>query len=216
VLFTLLIQTPNLQKFVYPLAPPIAAPVFKIDTSDAPQTLAWAKIAQRLAAEWFPAVTSMLATEHYAPPKSITFVFKKDLEVPAYAAGDTITINGKWVTQHPDDFGVIIHEMTHIIQGYPDSDKTPGWLVEGIADYIRWFRFEPDAPRPRIDRNKSKYTDAYRTTAAFLAWVTGKYDHRLVPALDRACRNRRDPMPVFKQLTGKTADELWAEFIKNY
>lgn len=216
MLFTLFLQAQDLDKFIYPLSKPLPAPKVEIDTTDIPSTEAWAKIAQKLAADWYPVVTSLLSTQDYKAPKTIRLVFKKTLEVPAYAADGTITINGEWVTGHPDDFGVVIHEMTHVIQGYPDNKVDTGWLVEGIADYIRWFRYEPDAPRPKIDPVKSKYTDAYRTTAAFLAWVTGKYDHRLVPTLDAKLRKGEDPMPVFKQLTGMTADELWSEFIKQY
>jgi hypothetical protein len=33
-----------------------------------------------------------------------------------------------------------------------------------------------------------------------------------VPTLDYHMRLGKDPMPVFKELTGKTADELWEEF----
>jgi len=47
----------------------------------------------------------------------------------------------------------------------------PGWLVEGIADYIRWFKSEPESQRPRPNPAKAKYTDSYRTTAAFLNYV---------------------------------------------
>jgi hypothetical protein len=107
----------------------------------------------------------------------------------------------------------VIHELVHIVQQYPNSRFKQGWLVEGIADYIRWWRYEPESPRPRIDPEKSKYTDAYRTTAYFLAWASRKYDMRLVPALDRALRAGEDPMPKFAQYTGKDADALWKEFI---
>jgi hypothetical protein len=66
-----------------------------------------------------------------------------------------ITISGKWITEHPDDLGMVIHELVHVVQGYPNSRHKAGWLVEGIADYIRWWRYEPEAPRPRIDPAKS-------------------------------------------------------------
>jgi len=69
------------------------------------------------------------------------------------------------------------------------------------------------------DFSRAKYTDAYRTTAVWLAFIEQKYDRRLVPTLDHHMRLGKDPMPVFKdpmpvfkELTGKTADELWDEF----
>ena len=40
-----------------------------------------------------------------------------------------------FASEHPEDTGMVIHELTHIIQNYPSPD--PGWVTEGIADYIR-------------------------------------------------------------------------------
>lgn len=215
--FVVASQAPDFAKELYPLAPAQATPEITIDTTDLPSIEPWARQAQRMGTEWYPILVRLLATQDFKSPKSIKFVFKKDLNVPAYAADGTITINGKWVTENPGEgFGAVIHELTHIIQSYPDNKADVGWLVEGIADYVRWFRFEPDATRPRIDPAKAKYTDAYRTTAAFLAWITGHVDHRIVPMLDAKLRRGEDPMPVFQSLTGRTADDLWQEFLKGY
>jgi hypothetical protein len=202
----------DLAKYVYPLRPGLPTPPVTIDVSDAPETKAWAEAAKAIVEQWYPRVTSLLATEDYRAPKEIRLIVKKEISAPAWASSGDITINGKWITEHPDDLGMVVHELTHVVQGY-SWDKTPGWLTEGIADYIRWWRYEPEAPRPRIDPAKSKYTDAYRTTAYFLAWTSKKYDMRLVPSLDLAIRKETDPMPEFKRLTGKTADELWTEFV---
>lgn len=207
----------DLARFVYPLAKSLATPPVVIDVSDFEAGRQWAEQAKALVEQWYPTVTTWLATEEFKAPAEIKLVFKRDLNVPTYASGGTITINGKWITDHPDDLGMVIHELTHVIQQYPNSRTKPGWLVEGIADYIRWWRYEPEAqstPRtPRLNPDRAKYTDSYRTTAYWLAWASKKYDLRLVPSLDRALRKREDPMPVFKSLTGKTPDELWTEFI---
>jgi hypothetical protein len=202
----------KLSRYIYPMSPALKTPPVTIDVTDAPQTKEWAEKAKALVEAWYPTVTSLLATEDYQAPKEIKLVFKKEISAPAWAAGGEITINGKWVTEHPDDLGMVIHELTHIVQAYR-WNRTPGWLTEGIADYIRWWRYEPEAPRPKVDPAKAKYTDAYRTTASFLAWTSRKYDMRLVPALDRAIRKRQDPLEEFKHLTGKDVDALWAEYI---
>ncbi len=204
----------DLDKHIYPFAPPKAAPPVTIDVSAAPEAKAWAERAAKLAAAWFPEVTSLLATQDWEPPKEMK-ILVKEIDPPAYASGGTITVSRKWIAAHPDDFGMIIHEMVHVVQSYPGGDDQPGWLTEGIADYIRWYRFEPEAPRPRVDKEKSKYTDAYRTTAAFLAWVTHKYDHRFVPALDAKMRQGEKPLPEFERLAGKNVDELWTEFVQS-
>ena len=36
----------------------------------------------------------------------------------------------------------MVHETTHVVQAYRRGAR-PGWLVEGISDYIRFFKFEP-------------------------------------------------------------------------
>ncbi len=205
-------QDDPLAKYVYPLAKPLATPPVEIDVTDFPESKAWAEKAKGLVETWYPYITSLLSTQKWKAPKKITLIIKKDLEVPAYEENARITINGKWITGHPDDLGMVIHEMTHIIQDYPDYDGKPGWLVEGIADYTRWWRYEPEGPRPKLTA-KNTYHDAYRVTAMFLAYAGKKYNLALVPALDLAMREKRDPMPVFKDLTGKTAQEIWDEMV---
>ncbi|MCB8932923.1 MAG: DUF4157 domain-containing protein [Chthonomonadaceae bacterium] len=202
-----------LQKHIYPLAPRLECPPVSVDASDFPEGQAWGEAAKGLVESWFPTVCSLLATEDYKAPSQIRLVIKKKISAPAYTSGNTITINGEWITAHPDDLGMVVHELTHVVQSYPGRGPKPGWLVEGIADYVRWWRYEPEAKRPRIDATRNKYTDSYRTTAYWLAWVSRQYDMGLVPALDRALRHGDDPMPLFHKLTGKDAQALWDEFV---
>lgn len=203
----------GLDRHIYPLAEPKTCPPVVVDVSEFPEGEAWGNAAKGLVETWFGTLTTLLATEDYEVPDEIRLVIKKEISAPAWASGSEITISGKWITEHPDDLGVVIHELVHVIQQYPNSRTKPGWLVEGIADYIRWWRYEPEAPRPRIDPERNNYDNSYRTTAYFLAWTSRKYNMGLVPALDRALRKREDPMPVFKELTGKEPAELWKEFV---
>jgi len=205
-------QPNQLSKYIYPLAAPIAEPVVTVDVSDNPEAQAWADEAQKLVKQWFPIAWRMLATDGVTPPAEIKLVFKKKLGPPAYAVGSSLFINGEWISQHPDDLGMMIHELTHIVQSYPPSRNKPGWLVEGIADFIRWWRYEPEAPRSRIDPLRNSYRDSYRITAAFLAWITARYDKSIVPRLDKALRTGNYTDDIFKDVTGKDLDTLWAEF----
>lgn len=218
-----------MSKFVTRLAAAHRCPPVTLDVSDFPEGKAWGEAAKSLVEAWYGKLTEMLGTDGKDPltgaakgspfrdPRTVGLVFKKEISAPAYTSGGTITINGKWITAHPDDLGMIIHELVHVIQRYPDSRTKPGWLVEGIADYIRWWRYEPElhatSGRTKIDPAKSRYTDSYRTTGMWLAWCSRKYDMRLVPALDKAMRDREDPMPLFEKVTGKSPDELWKEFV---
>lgn len=200
-------------RYLYPLARPLPSPEVTIDVSDAPDLKPWAEQARKLVIDWFPHAAQLLATESYAPPKSIKLIFRNRINAPAYTSGHDITASASWVRRHPEDFGMIIHEMVHVIQAYPRGGDKPGWLVEGIADYIRWWRYEPESPRTRIDPAKASYRDSYRTTAAFLAWIVGKYDRTLVRNLDLALRSRSYSDEVFRKVTGRTVDELWAEYV---
>jgi hypothetical protein len=202
----------DLSRHIYPLAPRSEAPPVLIDVTDSPESKQWAEAAKKLVEDWYPVVIALLSTQDYKKPNEIKLIFKKEINVPAYASGDGITINAKWIAEHPDDLGMVIHELVHVLQQYPRNRANTGWLVEGIADFIRWWRYEPEGPRPRITEN-SKMTDGYRVTGYFLAWAGKKYDLRLVPSLDAALRKGEDPMPVFEKYCGKKADEVWKEFV---
>lgn len=205
-------------RFLYPIALSKTAdvPAIELDVSevaDSPQTVKWAEDSKTLCEEWFPILCRFLATGDWVRPKQIKLIFKRQLEAPGVTSGNAIQVSAKWVEQHPDDFGLVIHELTHVIQAYPNSRHKPGWLVEGIADYIRLWKYEPEAPRPQIDRKKASYRDSYRTTAAFLAWISWKYDKRLVRKLDQALREGLDTEAIWLETTGRSLDTLWDEFV---
>src|SRR5205823_14557500 len=139
--------------------------------------------------------------------------FEKEMKGVAYSSGGEIHIAANWVRSHPNDFGMVIHELTHLVQRYPrNRGPQAGWLVEGIADYVRLGYFEPLLPRPRIDFIKARYTDAYKTTAIFLLWLEGKYGADLVPKLNAALRAGHYSDALFQQATGKEVTQLWSDF----
>lgn len=226
----LAVQDSKLDKYIYPKAPAMTCPPVEIDVSDFPESKEWAEKAREVVMEWYGPLTQLLATDGkdpvtgeasgraYRPYEKIRLVFKKEISAPAWASGGEITVSGKWITEHPDDLGMMVHELTHVIQQYPRNEVNAGWLTEGIADYTRWWRYEPELHatrgRTKPDFTKAKYTDSYRTTAVWLAWISKKYDMRIVPSLDFKMRQGKDPMPVFEKLTGKDADALWQEFAK--
>ncbi len=181
-----------------------------VDTSDAPAAAAWAGKAKRLVEEWQPIIAAMLPSDGFVPPHKIRLIFKSNMKGVAYTSGDAITISADWIARHPDDAGMVIHELTHVIQSYHHGG--PGWLVEGVADYVRFFRFEPQS-KVRVDPLKASYRDSYRTTAAFLDWIVEHRDNNFVRELNQALRDGRYNETIFKTRTTKNVDELWAEFI---
>jgi len=203
---------PNLSRHIYPLAPPKPCPPITIDVSESPESAQWAEEAKKLATAWWPHLCQLLSTQELTPPKSIKFKFRKKQEAPAYSGGGEISFSVDWITKHPDDMGVVIHELTHIVQSYPGNKADTGWMVEGIADYMRWWRFEPEALNHRINWEKASYKDGYGTAAWLLAWAGRKYNMGLVPALDKDLRKGEDPYPTLQRMTGKSVDDLWKEF----
>ena len=112
--------------------------------------------------------------------------------------------------QHPDDVGAMVHETVHVVQDYR-SRKNPSWLVEGVADYVRFFKYEP-GKAGRLTPGRAKYDGSYRVTAAFLAYVVGTYDREAVKKLNRAMREGKYTAELWKGLTGKTVEELGQEW----
>ena len=125
--------------------------------------------------------------------------------------------------------GSLIHEAVHVVQDYgygrnhnPDATENPGYLVEGIADYIRWYKFEPQSKGAEISErglSRANYDKSYRVTANFLNWVTEKYNHDLVPQLNAAMRNGDYNTNIWTKTTGKTVEQLnaeWKESLKEH
>ncbi len=181
-----------------------------VEAHETPDLADWAKRAGQLCAEWYPKISGLLASEGFAPPNNVSLRFRADMKGVAAASGNTINFAASYVRGHTNDWGMVIHELTHVVQSYPPGG--PGWLVEGLADYIRLSHFEPNAPKPRINPDKASYRDAYKTTAIFLAWVEHRHDAKLVVKLNAALRQRKFRPELFKDATGKTVDELWADF----
>ena len=186
-----------------------------VDTSEVPDLAAWGRHAGALCAEWYPKITALLASEGFTPPRSVTLRFRRDMRGVAATGGNRISIAAGYVRDHTNDWGMVIHELTHVVQSYPEPESgcaKPGWLVEGIADYIRLAHFEPQARRPRINPDRASYRDAYKTTAGFLEWAEKTHDPHLVQQLNQPLREGKFKLELFKEYTGKTVDELWQEF----
>ncbi|MCH5718484.1 basic secretory family protein [Niabella hibiscisoli] len=105
--------------------------------------------------------------------KLVTFVIDPEYTAVAAASGGVIKVNPEWMIKNPEDLDVVTHEAMHIVQSYPGW-AGPGWITEGIADYVRHKLGVNNAASkwslPALT-DKHKYTDAYRVTARFFVWV---------------------------------------------
>jgi Peptidase of plants and bacteria len=197
-------STEPVATFQYPIE-------FTIDVADAPEMKEWAEKVARLCERWYPRLNEELKSDGYKPATQISLSLKSSYNGVAQASGTRITGSVKFFKEHPDDLGAMIHETCHVIQRYR-SRNNPGWLVEGVADYVRFFVFEPGKAGP-VNPRRAHYNNSYRTTASFLAFVTDKYDKQLVLKLNKLMRDGNYKEEVFKDLTGKTVQELDEEWL---
>jgi hypothetical protein len=182
-----------------------------LETSQAPEIAKWAEEAKKRCEKFYPTIVKQLGAD---PRQSVavTIEFKNGHGVAA-TSGTHIGCNADWFTEHPDDYGAVIHELCHVVQAY--KHRVPTWVTEGIADYVRWFKFEPADRHPSPDPNRAKYTDGYQTTAAFFDWIVRTKNKSFVLKLNAAARNGKYNDDLFRQYAKKPLDDLWAEYIES-
>jgi hypothetical protein len=142
----------------------------------------------------------------------VTFVIDPTCTGVAFTSGGTTTFCSQYFKNNPLDTDVTTHEVMHIVQSYT-SPAVPGWLTEGIADYVRDTFGINNAVAgwtlPAFSTSQ-KYTDAYRVTARFLLWLELRFCTNIVEKLDAAARSGTYSANTWVSLTGSTVDQLWS------
>ncbi|MBX3443525.1 MAG: hypothetical protein KF774_14050 [Planctomyces sp.] len=188
------------------------------DTTDTPELKSWvdSKL-QPVCREWYPKIVAMFPSDGYDAPRTFSVTFHADMDGVAFCRGTEVHCAGRWFRQNLEGeaAGAVVHEMVHVVQQYGRTrggNRNPGWLVEGVADYVRWCLYEPESLRPRPDPERAKYTDSYRTTGAFLAWIADRHGEDAVRMLNTAMREGTYAPHVWERATGATVDELWETY----
>ncbi len=102
--------------------------------------------------------------------------------------------------------GVLVHESTHVWQ-YTNGG---GWLVEAMADYVRY-----KAGFDRIQRRQKggNWDSPYTTGGFFIHWIEEKYDKDFGYKVNMGMKNRTFSYPALvQQVTGKPVDMVWDEY----
>lgn len=134
----------------------------------------------------------------------------------AYTDGHHIGLNPGWLVDHPEDIDCMTHELIHAAQCYPKYD--PSWLVEAIADYGRgvYGLYNTEANWKLPEKYKGgKLQDGYRTAAAFLVWIEGKYDPEITDVCNRELQEDTYTPELWVKRTGKTVEALWEEYTRD-
>ena len=200
------------------------------DTTTAPWLTPWTRSTLApVLAEWYGRIEGLLPSppsdSSINPYTNVTIVIEQPAKDDwvANTLGSTIKGNAAWLGRELDReaVGAMVHECVHVVQRYAVYE--PGWLTEGIADYIRWFLFEPQSHGAdrhwmrRVDVAQRRHDASYRTTANFLSWVVGNNHQKdVIAELNRAMRNGQYSPDVWERLTGKPVErlaELWRDAV---
>ncbi|MBE7173236.1 MAG: secretory protein [Williamsia sp.] len=149
--------------------------------------------------------------------RKVTFIIDTAYKGVAATGNGVVRYNPAWLKSHPEDIDVVTHEVMHIVQSYGRGGG-PGWLTEGIADYVRYTfgvnNLQGKWALPDYKEGQS-YTNSYRITARFLVWLEQQGNKTVVDSLDKAARAHTYTPEIWKELTGKTLDELWNAYTAN-
>jgi hypothetical protein len=201
---------------------------FTIDTSETPDLTEWAtKELAPVVQAWYPKIVEMLPSDDYEAPKSFSITFSPQMRGVAAAGGTRIRGGSEWFGRNLEGEakGAIVHELVHVVQQYGRARRTggnrsrpPGWLVEGIPDYIRWFLYEPETRGAEITQrniDRARYDASYRISGNFLNWVTQQHGETVIPKLNAALREGRYNEDIWQELTGNTLEDLAAKWKVN-
>ncbi len=187
--------------------------VVQIDYSAAPRLQSWCEHAQSEMEAWYPRLINLMAPTGEEMPEEILFRVKDSNEGVAWTSGNQITAVSGWIDNNPEDVGFAIHELVHVVQHYPAGN--PGWVVEGMADYLRWGIYDgkPLSWFP-VSEKKNGYEDSYRVTAGFFLWLESGPAPGIVRRLDWAMRKKDYEDHIFRECSGKSLATLWNEYLK--
>jgi len=199
-----------------------------IETTGAPDLTEWAqKELAPVVQKWYPKIVKMLPSEGYEAPTRVSITFSAGMRGVAATGGTRVRCAASWFRRElqGEAKGAVVHELVHVVQNYgiarrtnPNPSRTPGWLVEGIADYIRWFLYEPETHGAEITSSnisRARYDGNYRISGNFLNWVTETYDRDIVRKLNAAAREGKYDEDLWTKLTGHTVQELGDEWKAN-
>lgn len=194
---------------------------YTIDTTEAPDLTEWSRHELvPVMTKWYPLIVAMLPSEGFTAPKTFSITFTDRYKGVAATSGNRIECSPAWYrTQLKGEaLGSLVHELVHVAQQYRGPSRPPGWLQEGIPDYLRWYLYEPEAKGCEIPPRLAavaKHDASYRVSANFLNFVIGKYDKDFIKDMNAALRESRYDAEIWKTRTGKTVEELADEWRKS-
>ena len=183
-----------------------------LNTEEVPSQANWGIAAKNLIEKWDRPVLDMLGVNLSTAIDTVFLTLRNVEEGIAWTDGNNIDVTSFWMNLHPEDLGFIVHELVHVHQDYPHFE--PGWITEGIADYIRWGFYE-DKPLDwfPVDTTLDGYTRSYRITGGFFLWLKNIKSKGIVKILDKAMKSSEYSDSIFAEQTGLSLTQLWKEYL---
>ena len=180
--------------------------------SEDPSMTDWVMKAARICEREYDMICEELRSDGYKPRTEFTMDLDNNYRGVAQTGGSEVLGSVRFFKQHPDDFGAMFHETVHVAQMYRRGvGRNAGWLVEGIPDYLRFFKYEPGKIGP-VNPNRWEYNQPYRPAAHFLNYVTEKYDKDIVRKVNAALREGDYKPELWEVWTKKKVEDLGAEW----
>ncbi len=171
---------------------------------------------ERLMNTYFTVYPKLIADFNPNAKKKIYFIIDPAYEGAAYAWGEVVVFGFNYMEGNPKDGDVVVHEtMHHIQQDYKGS--VPSWLVEGIADNVR-YHYGIDNPDPwtlQEYKPEHNYDGSYGITGRFLLWIETHKNKNFVKELNNALIKGTNYNDFFIQSLGKNIQDVWNEYAKN-
>ena len=192
---------------------------FTVDTTEAPDLTEWAHRELIPAMQkWYPLIVAMLPSDGFTAPKTFSITFTDRYKGVAATSGNRIECSPAWYRGQlkREAIGSLVHELVHVAQQYgrarrPGAERPPGWLTEGVPDYIRWYLYEPQSKGCEIPPSRaatSRHDASYRISANFLNYVIANHDKDLIKDINAALREGRYDTELWKKRTGHSVEEL--------
>lgn len=132
----------------------------------------------------------------------------------AYGVSDAgrIYFCEEYLLDHQDDLGMAVHEVVHLTQ--KSGTRTPSWVIEGTADYIR-YKYEPNTPGRLGCGANDSYTTGYTCTAALFVYIERQYNKTgMVKNLHKQYNAGKFTLSLITNGTNKTIDQLFQECLR--
>jgi hypothetical protein len=196
-----------------PTAPTTVA--CSVDDSAAPGLATVAAAIKDACQQNFPKIEVLLSPSPFPPPHKIVFTNANGTGpgTPADTVNNIVYLNITYFRNNPSDIGVIVHEDTHVVQGYGSkvgTSQAPHWLVEGMADWVRYHLGYTQAPDYHCT-SSTTYLSGYNCAAVFLDYLSG-YDSNIVQDAHNAIRQGTyNDTSFIKQKTGSDLTTLYGQ-----